>query len=221
MPTQLGFFGTQHPLRFPARCRAEGRVLLKAVASSSPDSIWVRGIVRGGDYVSYTTATSPDGYPVKLTADGFADITAGFSTARQLYLAESYSRKLQMWTGDAEHYINNHAPVGHLLNLQLTALTPMTPVAFSSLFTDFEGDTLTILAVSGPKPAGTTTDNGVFQGTPKNIAASGVLQILVRDVARDTGTAQINWTVIIVPIDAGALTEEQRLKTKVGGALTG
>jgi len=220
MPSQLGFFGTHQPLKFAARAR-NGRLLVRAVSSIDPNSTWSGGIVRGGDYVTYTPTSDPSGYSVKLTADGFADIASSFDTSRQMYLAENYSRRLQMWTGDAEQYVNNHAPVGTLFDLQLAALVPMQPIVLLQLFTDFEFDYLVLVAIGGAFPPGTSVDGNVLSGIPSNLAGSGAFEVTARDVAGDVGYAQVNWTVHAIPIDAGSATEEQRLKTRVHGALTG
>jgi hypothetical protein len=125
-----------------------------------------------------------------------------------------------MWTGDTAQYINNHAPVGLLLSLTLTSGVRMQPLNLLAQFNDFEGDTLKLESITGTSPPGTAIANGVLFGTPTGPSSAGSFALTVSDLAGDRGVAQINWTIAGVDVEAGSATEEQRLKTRVNGALT-
>jgi hypothetical protein len=223
MPSQLHMlFGYGPPRAFAARAR-NGRALVRTVASVDPFSIYVGSIVRDGDYVSVEKATSPGGYLVKLGANGIAVVQAHGDRTQQLFHAEAYSRRLQMWTGDSSQYINNHAPVGTLLALELVIGVTPAPLFLSSLFTDQDGDTVKVGAISGDLWPGATRAGLQVTGAPTEIG-SGSFQVLGSDDAQSVGTAQVNWTVLAAPPPppaAGGLTEHIRVKSAVGGSLIG
>jgi len=219
MPSALGFFGSHPPLRFAAWARG-ARALVKVAASVDPNSVWSGGSVRGGDYCAIERFCSPGNYPTTVTNTGFLDVKAAGDRSRQLILCEVYSRRLLMWTGDAPQYINNRAPVGSLLTLVLTSGQTLPPLALLSQFTDFEHDTLSIVSISGSLPPGTVISGGFLIGRVVGPEATGSFLVTARDIALDFGVTQVNWTVHAVASEAGSLTEEQRLKTRVNGSLS-
>ena len=221
MPSQLTLLGYGAPLRFPARARSGG-VLTRATASSDPNSIYAGAVVRSGDYTLRDRTSIPSEYPVDMGADGILIIHAHGDLTRQLVLAELYSRRLQQWTGPAGQYVNNKPPIGRLTNLLLTQDQPMVPLNLVTLFTEVENDPLTITLVSGDLPPDTGILASVLSGTPHSVG-NGTFQVLAHDPAGEFGTAQVNWTVSlpVSAVEAGALMEETRLKTRVNGALVG
>lgn len=223
MPSQMHmFFGSGPPRAFAARAR-NGRTLVRAVPSQNALSFYSGTIVRAQDYVSVEVASFPGNYIVKMSADGIIRIQAHGDRTRQLVHAELYSRRLQMWTGDSNQYINNHAPVGVLLSLQLVVGVEPDPLLLGSLFTDADGDGVDPGAIAGDLWPGATRIGGQVVGAPTDIG-SGSFQVAGFDVALAAGTAQVNWTVFAAPPPppaAGGLTEFIRVKSSIGGALTG
>jgi predicted RecA/RadA family phage recombinase len=216
------FFGSGPPRAFAARAR-NGRALVRAVASVDPFSIYSGSIVRSGDYISVERTATPGGYALTLGANGIAVAKAHSNTTQQRFHAEQYSRRLQMWTGDSTQYINNHAPVGILLALELVVGVEPTPLFLTSLFTDIDGDTVAVGALAGDIWPGGSRLGLAVSGAPTDVG-SGSFQVLGSDDAGSLGTAQVNWTVLAAPPPppaAGGLTEYVRVKTSIGGSLTG
>lgn len=215
-------FGCGPPLAFAARAR-NGRTLVRTVPSQNPLSFYAGSIVRGGDYVTVARTSLPGNYPSKMSADGIVVVKAGGDLSRQEVLAELYSRRLQLWTGDSSQYINNHAPIGVLLSLELVVGIEPTPLVLTSLFTDQDGDQVNAGALAGDLWPGATRLGLVVSGAPTALG-SGSFQVLGSDIANSIGTAQVNWTVLPAPPPppaAGGLTEHIRVKSVIGGSLIG
>lgn len=223
MPSQLHMlFGFGPPLSFAARAR-NGRALVRAAPSQNPNSVYAGSVVRGGDYVSVSRASFPGGYPVAMSSDGLLVVRAGGATTRQLVLAELYSRRLQLWTGDSNQYINNHRPVGNLLSLELVVGVAPDPLLLASLFADADGDLVVPTAVSGDLWPGAVQVAYQISGAPTDVG-SGFFQVSAVDPPGDIGVAQVNWTVFAAPPPppaAGGHVDRIRVKSHIGGALTG
>lgn len=222
MPSQFGFFGSSPPRAFAARAR-NGRALVLTRPSQNPLSIYAGSVVRGGDYVSVSKRTTPGNYVAVMSADGILLEHAGGDRTRQEVMAELYSRRLQMWTGDSNQFVNNHAPVGVLLSLTLVVGIEPTPLSLVSLFTDIDGDDVSPGAIAGDLWPGAVRIGLQISGAPTAIG-TGSFQVLGSDIADSIGTAQVNWTVLAAPPPppaAGGLTEYIRVKTSIGGSLTG
>jgi hypothetical protein len=219
--SQMGLFGPSTPLRWFGRARS-GRAKVFVINDSAPDpdSFYSGSIVRSGDFIDVERLSEPGNYPAVMAANGLAIIHAHGDLTRQLLHAESYVRRLLMWTGDSGQYINNRPPVGTLSTLEL--ILNVTPPQFDALsrFSDANGDILTIKSITGDIPPGMQFNGQFLVGTPSELSA-GTFFITVADPPGDFALSQVDWTITTAPIviDAGALTESVRVKTNVGGAL--
>jgi hypothetical protein len=222
MASNLGFFGSSPLLRI-ARYARSGRKFLKTEPAGGALSFWTgrTPAIVSGDYAANVPTTSPNAFDFTVEADGFGIIDAGGSTVRQSFSVDVYSRKQLNWTGDALKYVNDDPPVATTdpVSETWTVGATITPYDVTTeYFTDAEGDPLTAAITSGAAPAGTGLDANMFGGTPTT-AGSGSFTLIVADIAGETDTVVVNWTVNAATNIAGSLVDYQRLRSTVGGAL--
>jgi hypothetical protein len=219
----MGLMGPCTPNGWYGRART-GRAKVFVLNDQVPpdDSFYTGSVIHSGDFVDVVRRSFPGNYVVTMAANGVAVIQAHGDLNRQLVNAESYVRRLQMWTGDSGQYVNNRPPVGTQTVLNLIKGVTPAPFDILHLFSDSNGDTLTIKAITGNPPTGMVFNGRFLIGTPSDVG-TGSFFVTATDPPGDFAISQVDWTITLaaVVIDAGSLTESVRVKTNVGGALVG
>jgi hypothetical protein len=163
-----------------------------------------------GDVVIWEAVSTPGGYAVTITDDGYIDIDVMFDTSKQQFNA--YFQDISvggLHADDLDYFLNNGAPFAPAPDQAMWLVdAAITPIDLSLLFGDPDDDTLVFTQDAtgscGAFPTGISLTDGVISGTPTVEDEAGVLLCLVgTDDAGDSDT----WEYTVTPIVTLPLTD--------------
>lgn len=141
-----------------------------------------------GDFMAYTTPSSPENYVVTIDDSGVATLASSGDEDWAYFSEDLYSITLRSWTGSVVNYVNPHAPT--LFNPAIESVTAFVAtgaalsVDFAAQFTEVDYTDELTYSVSPysedpiPSPATINSSTGVLGTTAPGSA--GVHNILIR-----------------------------------------